>query len=1083
MCPIYKKKERTEIANYRPITLLNTDYKLLTKALAIQLAKAAPKLIHPDQSGFIPNRSIFDPIRLAKMMIEYADISEEDGALIALDQEKAYDRISHDYLIETLQTFNLPTMFINAVKALYSNAHTRVAINGMLSEPFKVTRGVRQGDPLSCLLFNLAIEPLACTLRNSNLIKGYDIPGITHRVKINLYADDTTIYLNKNDKYSDLENILNGWCLASGAKFNMDKTEIIPIGSKTHRERVITTRKLNPDDTPLENSIRIAPDGHPIRSLGAWIGNETNDATPWEPILDNISKTLNRWNKGHPSLDGKRLIAQMVIGGMTQFLAKAQGMPKNIETALTRMMRNFIWNNKKTSPINLEQLQKPRTEGGINLIDLKARNEAIEITWLRSYLDLSKKRPAWAFLADIIINNLKPTGISNTTDLNTFLQSWSPPTKGTRANNTPKEIINMLKIAKKYNVSFAPIKLSKQLKKQLPAWYHLGAPPKTYHKQKDNCLQNNHKAQKIKHLIKISKRISLTNNETTDNNKKHYPRKNCACKYCKKDRNKGCENPHKCAITAKEILNKIAPKFNTKSKPKKDNLSLTHSRKEKNQQAHERRQGEIIFDPTITIRTTLGDCFRIFTDPSKQSERPAHRLQAPMRGLNIIEESITIYTDGSCLNNGKYNARSGSGIWVSAENERNKKIRIPGHQQSNQIAEITAILVALQQTEPYIPITFITDSKYAIDGLTKHIDQWEDKGWIDIANSEYLKATLYHLRKRSAQTSFIWTKGHNGNQGNEQADRLALEGVNKLTEDQLDLSIPDEWNLQGAKISSISQSLAYKGIKKQNETKNPPRRATTSNLDIARYAIQEITGNLEHDSAIWTGCRNKDIQKTIRQFLFKAIHRAYHIGEYWLNIPNYEHRAKCATCHAEIESLEHILLECPNNPQKTIWKLTKDIWPTKLGAWPRIKLGTILGCGNLQLKKQIPEERDPNEREDNDNEANNKTKGAARLLRILISESAYLIWIIRCDSTINEKTYTTDNIIKRWTNRINNRLQLDRISAKKIIRTKQFTKLVTHTWENIIQTNPNNQIQKDWATALEVLVGIRPPRPSTTEAP
>jgi ribonuclease HI len=78
-----------------------------------------------------------------------------------------------------------------------------------------------------------------------------------------------------------------------------------------------------------------------------------------------------------------------------------------------------------------------------------------------------------------------------------------------------------------------------------------------------------------------------------------------------------------------------------------------------------------------------------------------------MRGLNIIEERISIYTDGSCLNNGKYNAKSGSGIWISAENEWNKKIRIPGHQHSNQIAEITAILVALQQTEPYIPITFI----------------------------------------------------------------------------------------------------------------------------------------------------------------------------------------------------------------------------------------------------------------------------------------------------------------------------------------------------------------------------------------
>ncbi|KAG1811457.1 uncharacterized protein BJ212DRAFT_1277969 [Suillus subaureus] len=213
----------------------------------------------------------------------------------------------------------------------------------------------------------------------------------------------------------------------------------------------------------------------------------------------------------------------MIIGGMTQFLTKAQGMPKNIETAIIKIMRKFIWNNKKTSPISLEQLQKPIEEGGINLIDIKVRNEAIKITWLQSYLDLSSSRPAWAFLADIIINNLKPTRINNTSDLNTFLQSWDPPTRGLRMTNLPKEITSMLKIAKKYNVSFVLIKLLKQLKKQLLVWYHLGAPPKTYHIQRDHCLQNNHKAQKIKHLIKISKKIAPNNTETTNNKKKHYP--------------------------------------------------------------------------------------------------------------------------------------------------------------------------------------------------------------------------------------------------------------------------------------------------------------------------------------------------------------------------------------------------------------------------------------------------------------------------------------------------------------------------------------------------------------------------------
>jgi len=93
MCPIFKKKDPTEISNYRPITLLNTDYKLLTKVLAIQLLDHVNHLVHPDQAGFIPNRSIFDHIHLAKAILNYAEVSEEDGAILALDQEKAYDKI------------------------------------------------------------------------------------------------------------------------------------------------------------------------------------------------------------------------------------------------------------------------------------------------------------------------------------------------------------------------------------------------------------------------------------------------------------------------------------------------------------------------------------------------------------------------------------------------------------------------------------------------------------------------------------------------------------------------------------------------------------------------------------------------------------------------------------------------------------------------------------------------------------------------------------------------------------------------------------------------------------------------------
>jgi hypothetical protein len=327
---------------------------IVTKVLAIQLMQPIHSLVHPNQAGFIPKRSIFDHIRLAKTIINYAEVMEENGTIIALDQEKAYDKIRHDYLWESLKAFNLPPPFIKTVKALYQNAHTQVAINGVFSPPFKVTRGVRQGDPLSCPLFDLAIESLACKLRNAPDLLGLSIPGLDEKLIVNMFADDTTLYLSDIDRFDIIETILNEWCEASGAKFNIEKTEIIPIGTEEHRRTIIVTRKINPlDREQLNDRIHIAKDGEAVRSLGAWIGNNANDLTPWETILDTIRKKLEQWNKTHPTLYGKRLIVQAIIGGHTQFLTKAQGMPSHIEDALVRMTRDFIWDRghlPKNSP-------------------------------------------------------------------------------------------------------------------------------------------------------------------------------------------------------------------------------------------------------------------------------------------------------------------------------------------------------------------------------------------------------------------------------------------------------------------------------------------------------------------------------------------------------------------------------------------------------------------------------------------------------------------------------------------------------------------------------------------------------------
>jgi hypothetical protein len=176
-----------------------------------------------------------------------------------------YDKVRHDYLWETMNTFGLPKPFINTVKALYKDAQTVVAINGVMSEPYLVTRGVRQGDPLSCPLFNLVIEPLACRIRNDPRIAGIQIPGQEERLTIKLFADDVNLYLSKRDSFDQIQSTLDDWCKASGAKFNMEKTEIIPIGTEEHRQRIITRRKINEHNAnPLSDKVHIAKDGESI---------------------------------------------------------------------------------------------------------------------------------------------------------------------------------------------------------------------------------------------------------------------------------------------------------------------------------------------------------------------------------------------------------------------------------------------------------------------------------------------------------------------------------------------------------------------------------------------------------------------------------------------------------------------------------------------------------------------------------------------------------------------------------------------------------------------------------------------------
>ena len=147
-------------------------------------------------------------------------------------------------------------------------------------------------------------------------------------------------------------------------------------------------------------------------------------------------------------------------------------------------------------------------------------------------------------------------------------------------------------------------------------------------------------------------------------------------------------------------------------------------------------------------------------------------------------------------------------------------------------------LVAIREVQHFSLLEIITDSRYAKEGLTMHLQHWEDQWWIGIKNAKLFQKVAYLLRHQSVPTTFTWVKSHRGNQGNKKSNRLAKEGANKQTPDELDLDVPDEFNVQGAKLRTKTKALAYRGIMEKRQ--RPTRESSEENIGEARRAIAMI---------------------------------------------------------------------------------------------------------------------------------------------------------------------------------------------------------------------------------------------------
>ena len=360
---LYKKEDPTKIQNYRPISLLNTLKKVLSKVIANRLLKAS-FCISSEQTG-IPGRYIGTNIVLTQSLIDHSNASKEPLGLLLMDQEKAFDRIEHEFILDTLLSFGFHNKFVNWIKTTLKDSQSRIKINGFLGEPFPLERGVRQGDPLSPLLFVFAMEPLIRSLKNDHKIKGYLVENQAH--KISAFADDLTTFISCTKDWKRVEKWMAIFEKASGAKFNNKKCEYLTN----------TNTNINPPSpsyfppTPSEST----------RYLGIEISFKTNINRAWEGPLSKFERCIEMWSKIPLSLTSKIVVIKSYCLPILTYHAGFLAHDDSIVDEIKKKIRKLLWSGKRAK-VSYEKCTLPKSCGGLNAPSIEATLTAPKIRWV-----------------------------------------------------------------------------------------------------------------------------------------------------------------------------------------------------------------------------------------------------------------------------------------------------------------------------------------------------------------------------------------------------------------------------------------------------------------------------------------------------------------------------------------------------------------------------------------------------------------------------------------------------------------------------------------------------------------------------
>ena len=353
--------------DYRPITLLNTELKILTRVLANRLQLVISDLIGPEQTYAVKGRSIQDNLHLIREVLEGIK-DDTKAALISLDQSKAFDRLDHRFLASVLETAGFQPEFRRWISMMYHNPQAVVQVNGRRSGVFVIERSVRQGCPLSPLLYVLTLEPLLRRLRDGKT--GPSLRGIPFAsslaARVSAFADDVTVFVSRRLDIKAVKEAVVEYERIAGAKVNFGKSEGLRLGA---------WRGSNTLPGPFRWS-----DG-PIRILGVWFGPDLQLERNWSEVQAKVNAQVGIWLSRRLSLKDRAEACATYVFPLILYRLAVLPLPKARWLALQQSLSRLLWGGARPMVRRQVCIQRTRN-GGLGMPDLESHWLAERLAYL-----------------------------------------------------------------------------------------------------------------------------------------------------------------------------------------------------------------------------------------------------------------------------------------------------------------------------------------------------------------------------------------------------------------------------------------------------------------------------------------------------------------------------------------------------------------------------------------------------------------------------------------------------------------------------------------------------------------------------